>query len=224
MKQGTHVRAGNNMDIDPVDGAPAPGPTAPIPPRRRPGARRSAARGRRGRRDRGASIVEFAIIMPLLFALVLGIIDFGNTYNDWISVRQGAREGARQAVVGNAATSDSCSLTGDAASANELTRRAICLVKDRVGLNDQDVRVALRFEGGEHEVERSMAVCVAYPARSVTGFYSALLDGRQVVLTTRVQMRVERLYGPGGDLTLKNTQEAHPYGDGWAWCVAHNTG
>ena len=44
-------------------------------------------------------MVEFALVMPLLMALVLGIIDYGLWFNDSISVRQGVREAARKAAV-----------------------------------------------------------------------------------------------------------------------------
>ncbi|MEP6648334.1 MAG: LLM class flavin-dependent oxidoreductase [Lapillicoccus sp.] len=37
-------------------------------------------------------MVEFALVIPLLMALVLGIIDYGLCFNDSISVRQGVRE------------------------------------------------------------------------------------------------------------------------------------
>jgi hypothetical protein len=52
-----------------------------------------------GRRERGAALVEFGIVFPLLFLLVSGIIDFGLAFSDLNSTRQGVREGARQAVV-----------------------------------------------------------------------------------------------------------------------------
>jgi Flp pilus assembly protein TadG len=46
-------------------------------------------------RDRGAAAVEFALVLPLLVALVFGLIDFGRAYNQQISLTQLAREGAR---------------------------------------------------------------------------------------------------------------------------------
>ena len=56
-------------------------------------------RAGRTRRERGAALVEFAIVFPLFFLLVSGIIDFGLAFSDLNSTRQGVREGARQAVV-----------------------------------------------------------------------------------------------------------------------------
>src|SRR2546421_10205254 len=63
--------------------------------------RRSEPKPRRsrGRDDRGAVLVEAALLLPFLFALLFGIIDFGFTFNDWISVRQGGRDGMRQLIV-----------------------------------------------------------------------------------------------------------------------------
>jgi len=50
-------------------------------------------------RDSGASLVEFAILLPLLILLVLGIIEFGWLLGLNNDVRHGAREGARYAAV-----------------------------------------------------------------------------------------------------------------------------
>ena len=54
--------------------------------------------GRRG--DRGAAAVEFALVMPLLFLLIFGIIDFGRMWNMQIALTQGAREGVRVLALG----------------------------------------------------------------------------------------------------------------------------
>jgi Flp pilus assembly protein TadG len=51
------------------------------------------------RRERGASAVEFAIIMPLLFLVIAGIVDFGRAFFTEIQLANSAREGARAAVV-----------------------------------------------------------------------------------------------------------------------------
>jgi Flp pilus assembly pilin Flp len=50
------------------------------------------------RDDEGAAVVEFALVLPILFLIVFGIIDFGRafyTVNNIISaVREGSRYGA----------------------------------------------------------------------------------------------------------------------------------
>jgi Flp pilus assembly protein TadG len=58
----------------------------------------------RERSERGAAAVEFALVMPLLFLLVFGIIEFGFIFNKELSVTHSAREGVRvYALNGNAA-------------------------------------------------------------------------------------------------------------------------
>jgi Flp pilus assembly protein TadG len=52
-----------------------------------------------GRRSSsGAQIVEFALAMPLLLVLVIGILDFGQAFNLKQKLNNAAREGARFAI------------------------------------------------------------------------------------------------------------------------------
>ena len=47
------------------------------------------------RDDRGATAVEFALLLPLLLLIVMGIVDFGRMLNAQQTLTQAAREGAR---------------------------------------------------------------------------------------------------------------------------------
>lgn len=53
------------------------------------------------RRERGAAAVEFALVAPLLLAMVAGIVEFSHAYNLQISVTQAAREAARTMAIEN---------------------------------------------------------------------------------------------------------------------------
>ena len=53
----------------------------------------------RGRDDTGAQLVEFALVVPVLLLIVLGVINFGYLYGQKLSLNQAVREGARMAVV-----------------------------------------------------------------------------------------------------------------------------
>ncbi len=48
---------------------------------------------------RGAALVEFAIILPLLILLIFGIIEFGRGYHAKTTLTHAAREGARVAAL-----------------------------------------------------------------------------------------------------------------------------
>ncbi|MCO4263372.1 pilus assembly protein [Pseudarthrobacter sp. MDT3-26] len=52
-------------------------------------------------KSRGAVAVEFALVAPLLLALITGIVEFAHAYNAQISVTQAAREAARTMAVKN---------------------------------------------------------------------------------------------------------------------------
>ena len=56
------------------------------------------ARSRRRRRSRGQSLVEFALVVPILFLILCGILDFGFLLYSRMTVINAAREGARVAT------------------------------------------------------------------------------------------------------------------------------
>jgi Flp pilus assembly protein TadG len=53
---------------------------------------------RRSTREEGQTMVEFALIMPVLLLVIFGIIQFGVLYNDYISLTDATRIGARKAA------------------------------------------------------------------------------------------------------------------------------
>jgi TadE-like protein len=57
-------------------------------------------------RDRGAGVVEFALIMPLLLMLVFGVIQFGTLFNRQQGMHAAAREGARVAALPSSTLAD----------------------------------------------------------------------------------------------------------------------
>ena len=53
------------------------------------------SRIRPGRRERGQSLVETAIVLPILLLLLAAVIDFGRAFDAYIVLTNAAREGAR---------------------------------------------------------------------------------------------------------------------------------
>ena len=52
-----------------------------------------------GTSERGQALVEFALVLPLLLLVVIGMLEFGKAINYWIDQNQLASEGARWVVV-----------------------------------------------------------------------------------------------------------------------------
>jgi len=51
--------------------------------------------------ERGAALVEFALILPVLVMFVFGIVEFGRAYSARIQLTAAVRDGARAAALGN---------------------------------------------------------------------------------------------------------------------------
>lgn len=64
---------------------------------------------RRARYQRGQSLVEFALLLPLLLIILLGVVDFGRVYFAYVSVTNAARNGAEYA---SASTEKAADLDG----------------------------------------------------------------------------------------------------------------
>jgi hypothetical protein len=56
--------------------------------------------------ERGAELIEFALILPMLLLIMLGIIDFGFMFQRYEVLTNAAREGARIAVLPGYTTAD----------------------------------------------------------------------------------------------------------------------
>jgi len=147
---------------------------------------------RRRRSESGAVLVEAAIVLPLLFALVFGMIDYGFTFNDWIAVRQGAREGLREAIVNTKPTATngtwSCPVGAGAPSQGTDAYSILCFTKQMVGLNQSKTVVKLNFTN--FTAGQPLKICVQYKASSATGVFRSFLDGK--VLSTTVESLIEQ--------------------------------
>lgn len=180
----------------------------------------AAGNSARSEGERGASMVEFAIIVTLLLTILFGIIEFGTNFNDAQAIRQGTRAGAREGVVGEYGGDETCTrhnqqvISGGATLQNE-HRELACLVKKQVGLGDE-TRVRFLVDVTADATPRSLTVCVQRDMRSVTGFFASLLDGRQI--KARVEMRIERdsaITNEAADYVI--SEDAPASGD-WGWC------
>jgi Flp pilus assembly protein TadG len=157
------------------------------------------------------------LVLPLLLMIVFGVIEFGTTYSNYIGLRDGVRQAARSAAVGNLGSTTSCDLVGaDEASTN--VKRLMCLTKAETGLNTAQVRVKVisansDFTGaGTFAKNDAVIVCAQIPTTAVTGFLGSALTGK--VLRTKVAMRIER-----SDLVATAGDEDAPTGQDWSWCT-----
>lgn len=159
-----------------------------------------------GTRERGASLVEAAMVLPLLIILFLGIVDFGVAISDYNQLRQGVRESTRRAVVADVGSDSSCPISG---SPSGDTQKLVCLTKNKTGLDQTKVRVEIKFDSAYAEGD-ALIVCAQYPLSSISGLFGGLIDG--IVVHTQMDMRIEKELDPGSLVAFQET--AHP--GGWS--------
>jgi Flp pilus assembly protein TadG len=126
---------------------------------------------RRRRSQDGQTVVEFAIVLPLLLTVVFAIIEFGTTISDKVQVTGAARDAARVASVSRRAA-DREQRTIDAA------------VESAGALDDSDLEVDVQSTWVQGDL---VTVTVRYP-------YSIDLYGTPVdngMLESTTSMRVE---------------------------------
>lgn len=130
----------------------------------------------RGSKDRGANLIEFAIVMPLLVLLILGIVEFSWILATNLDVNQGAREGARLTAV-------------DTPAGNGALRTEICERMDLVG---NDVATSITWlSDGSPAVGEGVSVTVASPVTTLTGLIDFFFTGFTTLQST-VEIRIEQ--------------------------------
>ncbi len=78
-------------------------------------------RGRRGEGDRGAVLLEFAVLSLVLTTLVFGVVEFGLAWQDRLTVQTAVRSGVRVGSnLGSTSTADYNLLQGVVSSINDV--------------------------------------------------------------------------------------------------------
>jgi Flp pilus assembly protein TadG len=181
-------------------------------------------RSRRSGDERGTAIIELAICLSVLATILFGILDFGFTMTNYMSVRQGVAEAARSASVASFGTDTSCTLNNLTATSGSVTtdmKELACLVKDKTGLNASNMYVAIRFDPNSTSypsgtssppVGNGIIVCAAYKNSALTGLFPML---NSIYLTSKADMRIETASGNAEN----QVNETDPTGKSWSWCT-----
>ena len=133
--------------------------------------------------DDGAALVEFALIAPLFFLLVFGIMEFGWAFFQQLDVRHGAREGARLAAVDYKTTASPTPATQ--------TDQIVAEVCERMDSGD-NVTVQIT-QSGTSAIGQQFEVTIEKPLDQLTGFLGFALDG--IDITSHVESRLEQTAG-----------------------------
>jgi hypothetical protein len=151
--------------------------------------------------DVGTELVEFAIVVPLLVTLLLGIVWMGRAYNVYQTITRAAREGARYAVLPNSVAdgnafadilSNSCSTDTNAYNDHV----AAALRADNLD-PAQVLNYCQKTEWLENTYPKQCGVVIsfAYPVELAIPFTS--LNATSIDIHTSAQMRLENQSSEG---------------------------
>lgn len=121
--------------------------------------------------EKGQSLVEFALILPVLMLLICGITDFGRIFHSYLTIDHAGREAARAASIGKDNTFIKNTAVNDAAS--------IGLTTDQVDINPSGTRSA----------GTDANITITYPITFMTPVIGNLIG--PLTLTDTTTMRVE---------------------------------
>ncbi len=124
--------------------------------------------------SRGQSLVETAIVLPIILLIIMGIIEFGLLFNNYIIITNASREGARKAAIGGT-DSEIIQVVENVTTTLELSRMTISVSPS----------LSSRRHGTQVKVE------VVYRAGLITPIIGEFFPGGEAKLTAAAVMRVE---------------------------------
>ncbi len=135
--------------------------------------------------ERGAAVVEFAIVVPILLVLVMGIIDFGRMLAVASSLAAAVRDGARQ----GATASD----PNDTVQREAVRTRVVQAFQPFGGTALANANVVVTLErGATSDNSQNVVVSVnGYTYRPITPF-AALIGRGTITLSRTATFRWER--------------------------------
>ncbi|HJY86800.1 MAG TPA: TadE/TadG family type IV pilus assembly protein [Candidatus Acidoferrales bacterium] len=143
--------------------------------------------------ERGAEIVEFAIVAPLLLTLIIGIVWLGRAYNVYQTITRAAREGARFAVA------PSCSSCGNTFPTDAEIKNVINGALTASSLDPSQVNPPITIARNQvlnpsdpsSSQVSGVVISFGYPFQFVIPFTSLTGTKGKITINTKVQMRQE---------------------------------
>lgn len=142
------------------------------------------------RRDRGQGLVEFALILPVLLLVLMGLFDFGRAIFAFNAISNAAREGARVAIIDQKVLSGPDFYLAEQEAADQATALGL------IGSDNTQVRLQILLPDGG-ACPGNWLGCVAqlrvqYEFNAITPIIGAFIGPIQLSTTTEIP--IERTY------------------------------
>ena len=150
-----------------------------------------ARRPRHGEHAQG--LVEFALMMPFLFLLVFGIIDFGNGLKTYITVSSATREASRFASIGNQGSTSGSYVNCSSSTTNAVVLKA-CGTMGALNSAYSSVKVTCTpscVSGSTAQVSAQYQYHYLTPIKNIVSFFSAGSIPDYLTVSSQNTMRIE---------------------------------
>lgn len=94
----------------------------------------------------GQSIVETALILPIIVIILTGIVDFGLMFNNYLIIANASREGARSAAVGGTDISVSAAIDSLASNLSSVALRKSIYPAESMRKKGDEVIVTIEYD------------------------------------------------------------------------------
>ncbi len=130
------------------------------------------------REEGGQALMELAIVLPLVIALLCGTIEFGWMCFNRINLANMAREGAREGILYSVGSGDLSTLE------TEILNDAPAHMKDKV-------RVDISYSNSSNPREGDVIVNIEYRASAITPLLGMVTTSNEYALSSYCAMKVE---------------------------------
>lgn len=139
---------------------------------------------------RGQSLVEFALVLPFLILLLMGIIEFGWLVKNQLTIANAARDGARYAAVGHTVEDVTTLIQNDTASVPGSPAKLTITMNrdDGNAANGYDYSTPLVDSGTENDAPPGcmIQITVSIPNQSLTGIFP-FLKNRPISISVKMR-------------------------------------
>lgn len=125
------------------------------------------------RNKKGQALVEFAIILPVIMLLLMGMLEFGMMLNTYLELENASREGARTGIVGSTDT--------------DILNRIITISP---GLDSKKLTVNITPDVSQRTSGATLTVEVTYSYQMTVPIISNLFSN-PIQLNAQTSMRIE---------------------------------
>lgn len=136
----------------------------------------------------GQSLVEFVLVVPLLFLLLFGIMEFGRYFYTRLTLREAVAEAARYAVTGNQLTDP---VTGQGLGRVRSIEHLIEQRTSSLGVAPSDISITPADGGGPEQV---VTIDVHYHYDIAFPSIASIVPSRLLDFTVSTSMRNEPFY------------------------------